>query len=120
VAIAGGLSLQSIVHQLPMTSQAPTVVQAVGQMSAQINLWDAQELGRSVAEKWAGKFLSLNAPVFLPNKTACDSLLKLDQIQAVKRKMQEATVALVEIRAAEHSLFAAGILMHRDANAIRP
>jgi deoxyribonucleoside regulator len=106
VAIAGGLSLQSIVHQLPMTSQAPTVVQAVGQMSAQINLWDAQELGRSVAEKWAGKFLSLNAPVFLPNKTACDSLLKLDQIQAVKRKMQEATVALVEIRAAEHSLIA--------------
>jgi deoxyribonucleoside regulator len=106
LAIAGGLSLQSIVHQLPMTSQAPTVVQAVGQIGVHINLWDAQELGRSIAEKWQGKFLMLNAPVYLPNKSACDALLKLDQIQAVKSKMQEATVALVEIRAAEHSLIA--------------
>ncbi len=106
LAISGGLSLQTIIHQLPMTSHAPTVVQAVGQMGAHINLWDAQELGRSIAEKWQGKFLLLNAPVYLPNKTACDTMLKLEQIQAVKKKMQEAAVALVEIRSASNSLFA--------------
>jgi len=106
VAISGGLSLQTIISQLPMTSHAPTVVQAVGQMGANINLWDAQELGRSMAEKWQGKFLLLNAPVYLPNKTACDAMLKLEQVQAIKRKMQEAAVALVEIRSATNSLLA--------------
>jgi len=106
VALSGGLSLQTIVHQLPMTSHAPTVVQAVGQMGANINLWDAQELGRSMAEKWQGKFLLLNAPVYLPNKTACDAMLKLDQIQSIKRTMQEASVAIVEIRSAKNSLLA--------------
>jgi deoxyribonucleoside regulator len=85
VAIAGGLSLQSIIHRLPMTSQAPTVIQAVGQIGAHINLWDAQELGRSVAEKWEGNFLPLNAPVYLPNKTACEALLELEKIQTEKK-----------------------------------
>jgi len=106
VAISGGLSLQTIVHQFPMTSHAPTVVQAVGQVGSHTNMWDAQELGRSIAEKWHGKFLLLNAPVYLPNKTACDAMLKLEQIQSIRQKMQEATVALVEIRAAGNSLFA--------------
>jgi len=106
VAVSGGISLQTIVHQLPMTSHAPTVVQAVGQMGAHINLWDAQELGRSIAEKWQGKFLLLNAPVYFPNKTACESMLKLEHVQSVKRAMNEAAVALIEIRAAKHSLFA--------------
>ena len=106
IAISGGLSLQAIIHQLPITSHAPTVVQAVGQMGAHINLWDAQELGRSIAEKWHGKFLLLNAPVYLPNKTACDTMLKLDQIQVIKKTMQEAAVALIEIRATKDSLFA--------------
>jgi deoxyribonucleoside regulator len=106
MAMAGGLSLQAITHQLPITSHAPTIVQAVGQMGASINLWDAQELGRSIAEKWHGKFLLLNAPVYFPSKTACDAMLKVEQIQAVKGKMREAAVALVEIRAAKNSLFA--------------
>jgi len=106
VALSGGLSLQTIIHQLPITSHAPTVVQAVGQMGANLNLWDAQELGRSMAEKWHGKFLLLNAPVYLPNKTACDAMLKLEQIQAIKHAMQEASVALIEIRSANNSLLA--------------
>lgn len=106
VAISGGLSLQTIIHQLPMTSHAPTVVQAVGQTGSHTNMWDAQELGRSIAEKWQGKFLLLNAPVYLPNKTACDAMLKLEQIQSIKQKMREAAVALVEIRSASNSLFA--------------
>jgi len=106
VALSGGLSLQTIINRLPMTSHAPTVIQALGQMGANINLWDAQELGRSMAEKWQGKFLLLNAPVYLPNKTACDAMLKLDQIQSIKRKMQEASVALIEIRSANNSLLA--------------
>jgi len=106
VALSGGLSLQAIIHQLPITSHAPTVVQAVGQMGSHTNLWDAQELGRSVAEKWHGKFLLLNAPVYLPNKTACDAMLKLDHIQSIKEKFREAAVALVEIRSANNSLSA--------------
>lgn len=106
VAISGGLSMQAIIHQLPITSHAPTIVQAVGQMGSHINLWDAQELGRSIAEKWHGKFLLLNSPVYLPSKAACDAMLKLEQIQSIRQKMQEAVVALVEIRAAKHSLFA--------------
>jgi len=105
IAISGGLALQTIIHQLPITSHAPTVVQAVGQMGTHINLWDAQELGRSIAEKWHGKFLLLNAPVYLPNKTACDAILKLEQIQSAKRMMEEAAVALVEIHAAGQSLY---------------
>jgi len=106
IAISGGVGLQSIIHQLPMTSHAPTIVQAVGQMGTHTNLWDAQELGRSMAEKWHGKFLLLNAPVHLPNRTACEVMLKLEQIQIIKKKMSEAVVALVEIRASSHSLFA--------------
>ena len=106
LALSSGLSLQTIIGQLPMTSHAPVIVQAVGQMGTYLNLWDAQELGRSMAEKWHGKFFLLNAPVYLPTKTAYESLLKLEQIQSVKNKMLEATVALLEIRSAKNSLFA--------------
>jgi deoxyribonucleoside regulator len=106
IAVSGGVSLQSIVNQLPITSHAPTVVQTVGHMGTNINLWDAQELCRSVATKWSGKCLLLNVPVYFPSKTACEAMLKLEQIQAVKEKQREATVALTEIRAAKQSLFA--------------
>jgi deoxyribonucleoside regulator len=106
VAIAGGASLQAILHQLPMASNGPTLVQAVGQMGSHINSWDAHELGRSVAQKWHGEFHLLNAPVFLANKAAYDSMLRLEQIQAVKRQMDQATVALVEVRSARGSLLA--------------
>lgn len=109
LAIGGGVALQSLVHQLPMTSNAPTVVQAMGRMGANLNLSDAEELGRSIAEKWAGKFFLLNASAHLPNKSACDALLKLDQIQAVLTMFKEATVALVEPRSMENSLLADSI-----------
>lgn len=106
LAIGCGMSLQSIVHQLPMTTNGSTVVQAVGRTGTQASLFDAQELGRSLAEKWEGDFHLLNAPVYLPNKSAFEALLKLDQIQNLRQRLRQATVALVEIHSPSTSPFA--------------
>ena len=106
IALSGGPALQSLVRQLPLTSNAPVVVQALGRVGDQATPSDAQELGRSLAEKWKGEFLPLNAPVHLPNKAACSALLKVEQIQAARQKLQAAGVALVEIRTMQNSLMA--------------
>ncbi len=103
LALGGGVALQSLIHQLPITSNAPSVVQAMGRAAEHLSLSDAEELGRSIAEKWDGKFFLLNAPLYLPNKTSCDALLKLDQIKAVFEKLRQAAVAIFEIRSFENS-----------------
>jgi DNA-binding transcriptional regulator LsrR (DeoR family) len=106
VAIGGGPALQTLVRQLPLTSNAPMVVQALGRMGEQVTPADALELGRSVAEKWKGEFMPLNAPVHLPNKAAYNALLKVEQIQTARQKLKEAGVALVEVRTMQNSLLA--------------
>jgi len=108
-AMGGGLTTESIVHQLPITSNAPTIVQAMGRIGTYINPFDAEELGRSLAEKWQGRFFLLNAPVHLPSKSACETLLKLDQIQNVRKMLERASAALIEPRAVSNSLLADSI-----------
>jgi DNA-binding transcriptional regulator LsrR (DeoR family) len=108
-AIGGGLAMQSIVHQLPITSNAPTIVQAMGRIGTYMNPFDAEELGRSLAEKWQGRFSLLNAQVHLPNKSACEALFKIDQIQNVRKMLGHASAALIEPRAVSNSLLADSI-----------
>lgn len=103
LTVGGGPALQDLVHRFPMSSNAPVVVQAQGRFGSQINLSDAQELGRSIAEKWNGQFVLLNAPSYLQTKSACDAMLKLDQIQTVVKKWHHATCALLEINALDDS-----------------
>jgi deoxyribonucleoside regulator len=103
LAVGGGPGLQDLVHRFPMGSSAPTILQAQGRTGSQINLSDAQELGRSIAEKWNGKFILLNAPAHLPTKSACDALLKQEQIQSIVKKWSQATGALLEISTVTNS-----------------
>jgi DNA-binding transcriptional regulator LsrR (DeoR family) len=109
LAMGGGFTAQSIIHQLPITSNASTIVQAMGRIGTYINPFDAEELGRSLAEKWQGKFFLLNAPVHVPSKSACENLLKLEQIQNVRKMLERASAALIEPRAVSNSLLADSI-----------
>lgn len=106
VALAGGRTIHELVHQLP-TSRAKslTVVQAMGSVDSTINGFDAQEVGRVVAQRLGGTFLSLNTPAFIPEKRTRDALLNLEQVRTVNEMLDRARVALVGLGTLANSVF---------------
>ena len=69
VALAGGRTIHELVHHLPATrAKSLTVVQAMGTVDSSVNAFDAQEVGRVMAQRLGGSFLSLNTPAFIPEK----------------------------------------------------
>ena len=82
VALAGGRTIHELVHHLPATrGKSLTVVQAMGSVDSTVNGFDAQEVGRVVAQRLGGTFLSLNTPAFIPEKRTRDALLDLQQVR---------------------------------------
>jgi len=106
VAIAGGRTMHELVHHLPeQRDRHITVVQAMGSIDSNVGPVDASELGRVLAARFGGYFLTLNTPAFVPDKRTRDSFLELPQIQSVKRHLARATVALIGIGTLGNSLF---------------
>ena len=106
VALAGGRTIHELVHHLPAShAKALTVVQAMGSVDSSVNAFDAQEVGRVMAQRLGGNFLSLNTPAFIPDKRTRDALLELEQVRRVHRQLDAARVALVGLGTLANSVF---------------
>lgn len=106
VAVAGGRTIHELVHHLPAShGKSLTVVQAMGSVDSTVNGFDAQEVGRVVAQRLGGTFLSLNTPAFIPEKRTRDALLDLEQVRTVHTTLDRARVALVGMGTLANSVF---------------
>lgn len=106
VALAGGRTIHELVHHLPASrTKTLTVVQAMGSVDSTVNAFDAQEVGRVMAQRLGGNFLSLNTPAFIPEKRTRDALLRLEQVRSVHENLGRARVALVGVGTLANSVF---------------
>jgi deoxyribonucleoside regulator len=106
VAVAGGRTIQELVQHLPAPgNRGLTVVQAMGSVDSTVSQVDAQEVGRVVAQRLGGSFLSLNTPAFIPEKRTRDALVALEQVRNVHGHLDRAHVALVGLGTLENSVF---------------
>ncbi len=106
VALAGGRTIHELVHHLPaVRTKSLTVVQAMGSVDSSVNAFDAQEVGRTMAQRLGGSFLALNAPAFIPEKRTRDALLALEQVRGVHEHLGRAGVALVGLGTLSNSVF---------------
>lgn len=106
VALAGGRTIHELVHHLPDTRlKSLTVVQAMGSVDSSVSVFDAQEVGRVMAQRLGGLFLALNTPAFIPEKRTRDALLDLDQVRAVHEQLDRANVAIVGLGTLQNSVF---------------
>ncbi len=106
VALAGGRTIHELVHHLPaVRNKSLTVVQAMGSVDSSVNAFDAQEVGRTMAQRLGGGFLALNAPAFIPEKRTRDALLGLEQVRSVHENLGRAGVALVGLGTLTNSVF---------------
>jgi DNA-binding transcriptional regulator LsrR (DeoR family) len=107
VALAGGRTIHELVHNLPTGSmKSLTVVQAMGSVDSSASVYDAQEVGRVVAQRLGGTFLALNTPAFIPEKRTRDALLELPQVRRVHECLDKANVAIVGLGTLANSVFA--------------
>jgi DNA-binding transcriptional regulator LsrR (DeoR family) len=108
VAIAGGRTIRQLVQDLPEDQERRlTVVQAMGSIDSSVGPEDALELGRVLARRSGGHFLSLNTPAFVPDRKIRDALLALAQIHSVRERFTQANVAIVGVGTLTNSVFAA-------------
>lgn len=120
--IAGGRAMQALVEHMKPARQAQrvTVVQAMGNIDSSPGPYDAVELGRTLARRWGGQFLTLITPAILPDPETCRRFLELDQISNVLRRVARAQVALVGIGTLENSVFVERkVLLPRDIETLR-
>lgn len=107
VAIAGGRTLSEVVMHLPTDPpRSVAIIQAMGHVDAELSKFDAQEVGRTMAQRVGGSFVPLNAPAFLPDKATCEVILDLEQVRGVRRSLRRARLALVGIGSLQNSVFA--------------
>src|SRR4051812_18756915 len=106
VALAGGRTIHELVHHLPAKrDKALTIVQAMGSVDSNLSAFDAQEVGRVMAQRLGGNFLALNTPAFIPEKRTRDALLNLQQVRSVHTFLDGAKVALVGLGTLANSVF---------------
>ncbi len=121
VAVAGGRTIHELVMPLGEDRERRiTVVQAMGSIDSTISPVDALELGRTLARRFGGYFLTLNTPAFVPDKKTRDAFLALKQIRSVWQRLNETDVALVGIGTLENSVFVArGVLRANDLEELK-
>jgi len=77
----------------------------MGSVDSNVSVFDAQEVGRMMAQRLGGTFLSLNTPAFLPEKRTRDALLELEQVRTVRAHLSRANVAIVGLGTLANSVF---------------
>jgi len=118
LAIAGGRTMQWLVHNMRPSPGVTglTVVQAMGNIDASVGAYDALDLGRIMAQRWCGTFLTLNTPAILPDSQTRQTLLALDSVRSVMERLRSAQIALVGIGTTQNSVFVErGVLTENDA-----
>lgn len=106
VAIAGGRTVRELIQALPEDRERRlTVIQAMGSIDFTVGPVDALELGRTLARRSGGGFLTLNTPAFAPDKRTRDAFLAHEQIRGLWRRLRQTEVALVGIGTLDNSAF---------------
>ncbi len=106
VAIAGGRTIYELVRNFPDSKwSALSVVQAMGNVDSNLSVFDAQEVGRDLAQRLGGFFVSLNTPAFIPEKRTRDAILELEQVRGVLKNLSLANVAIVGLGTLDNSVF---------------
>lgn len=105
VALAGGRTIHALVDQLPSRAKGLTVVQAMGSVDSTVSGFDAQEVGRVMAQRLGGTFVALNTPAFIPDRRMRDALLELEQVRRVHEQLDQARVAIVGLGTLANSVF---------------
>jgi DNA-binding transcriptional regulator LsrR (DeoR family) len=82
------------------------VVQAMGNIDSSPGPYDALELGRTLARRWEGGFLTLNSPALLPDADTRRRFLELPQIRDVMTQLAAVDLALVGVGTLQNSVFA--------------
>jgi deoxyribonucleoside regulator len=121
VAVSGGRTLREVVQLLPEAKERPvTVVQAMGSIDSKVGPVDALELGRALARRWGGFFLTLNTPALVPDKATRDAFLRLEQIRNVWERLATADTALIGVGTLDNSVFVErGVLKAEDLEELR-
>jgi deoxyribonucleoside regulator len=116
VAIAGGRTIRELIQLIPDDkTRHLSVVQAMGSIDSTIGPDDALELGRILARRSGGRFQTLNAPAFVPDRKTRDAFLTLTQIRSVRAVLAQADVAIVGVGTLRDSVFVARqVLSGRD------
>ncbi|SIO66502.1 transcriptional regulator [Singulisphaera sp. GP187] len=107
VAVAGGRTMQALVEQMKPSQPRHelTLLQAMGNIDSSTGLYDAVELGRLMARRWGGTFLTLSTPAILPDPETCRRFLGLEPIQTVMNQLGQADLAFVGIGTLANSVF---------------
>ena len=106
VALAGGRTIHELINHLPtVQNKGLTIVQAMGSVDSSVNVFDAQEVARVMAQRLGGTFLALNTPAFIPEKRTRDALLELEQVRNVHEQLGRAEVAIVGLGTLANSVF---------------
>lgn len=107
IAVAGGRTMQVLAEQMKPSQPKPglSFIQAMGNIDSNPGLYDAAELGRLMARRWGGTFLTLNTPAILPDSETCRRFLGLEQIQGVMKQLGDADLALVGVGTLANSVF---------------
>jgi len=105
VGLAGGRTLGELVHNIePRTRGAgPAFVQLMGTIGSSPGRIDASELSRTLARRFQGTFLTLNAPAFAQSQRARDLFLSHDEIQSIWTAFASLDLALVGVGSLEES-----------------
>lgn len=107
VAVAGGRAMQALVEHMNPPAAAGELVfaQAMGNIDSTPGPFDAVELARILAQRWKGRFLTLNTPAILPDAETCRRFRELPQIRQVMDRVAQADLAFVGIGTLENSVF---------------
>ena len=121
LAVAGSRVLRELADVLPLDGRdGLTVVQAMGNVDASVGPYDALELARTIAGRSRASLLVLNTPAIVPDRATRKSLLGLDSVRIVKKRLSRATVALVGVGTLDNSVFIErGVLKGSDLEQLR-
>lgn len=105
VGLAGGRTLGELVHNIEPRARGagPAFVQLMGTIGSSPGRIDASELSRTLARRFQGTFLTLNAPAFAQSQRARDLFLSHDEIQSIWNAFASLDLALVGVGSLEES-----------------
>jgi len=105
VGLAGGRTLGELIHHLEPRARGtgPAFVQLMGTIGSSPGRIDASELSRTLARRFQGTFLTLNAPAFAQSQRARALFLSHDEIQSIWNAFEALDLALVGVGSLEES-----------------
>lgn len=107
VVVAGGRAIGELVQRLPEDHQRRvTVLQALGIVDSSLAHVDPLELGRTLARRWGGFFMTLNTPAVVSDKQTRDSLLRRSNTRSVWQRLGHAQAAIIAVGTPTNSTFA--------------